>query len=409
MASRLRNLMPAMMRRRRFRFAREGLVYLGITVVVGTLAFFFNEAPMLVLVFGIVCAPVLLSGPLALAAIARVRAARRLPRTAFAGEEFTVEITLENRKRLLDAMAMVVEDSLWPIDADFQPRVFFPRVPPGATDMQRYRVVIPERGRYRFGRLRISTRFPFGFFERSRALAAPGELIVYPRLGTIRPRFYQTQQQLQPLAAGTRPRRTHTQEEYHGLRDYRFGDSVRWIHWRTSARRGQLMVKEFEHHPSQQFVVLLDPWLPRKPMPQDRANLELAVSFVATLTAEVCGGMNARLQVAGAGPEPWVLQGTANQRLVHAVLSRLAEQRGGTGDEARGLFSHVDPRHVQRAHVVVVSTRAVEPDDLWPPDGPSSAARTVSVLNASAGDLGRWFDYDRGPGPAVPEPVKQSV
>ena len=36
-----------------------------------------------------------------------------------------------------------------------------------------------------------------------------------------------------------------------------------WIHWRTSARRGELMVKEFEQQNEQDLAILIDPWLPR--------------------------------------------------------------------------------------------------------------------------------------------------
>ena len=47
--------------------------------------------------------------------------------------------------------------------------------------------------------------------------------------------------------------------DFHGLRQYRTGDSLRWIHWRTSARRGQLMVKEYEDVPGEDLVLVFDP------------------------------------------------------------------------------------------------------------------------------------------------------
>src|SRR5262249_49364986 len=57
-----------------------------------------------------------------------------------------------------------------------------------------------------------------------------------------------------------RPRRHPTaQAEFHGLRAFRSGDSPRWIHWRTSARCGELMVREFEDVPPDHLVLVVEP------------------------------------------------------------------------------------------------------------------------------------------------------
>ena len=91
----------------------------------------------------------------------------------------------------------------------------------------------------------------------------PDELLVYPRIGQLTRRWFQIQRQATENRRGQRHDRSAQQEEYHGLRDYRSGDSPRWIHWRTSARRGELMVKEFEQQNEQDLAILIDPWLPR--------------------------------------------------------------------------------------------------------------------------------------------------
>jgi uncharacterized protein (DUF58 family) len=48
--------------------------------------------------------------------------------------------------------------------------------------------------------------------------------------------------------------------EFHGVREYRQGDNPRWIHWRRSARTGQLVIREHTVVHDSQLIVVLDPW-----------------------------------------------------------------------------------------------------------------------------------------------------
>ena len=79
--------------------------------------------------------------------------------------------------------------------------------------------------------------------------------LIYPRIGHMTRRWFQIQRKATENRQGQRHDSSAQQVEYHGLRDYRSGDSPRWIHWRTSARRGELMVKEFEHQNEQDLAI----------------------------------------------------------------------------------------------------------------------------------------------------------
>ena len=65
--------------------------------------------------------------------------------------------------------------------------------------------------------------------------------------------------------AGThrRERRHGTEGDFYGVREWRSGDSRRWIHWRSSARSGELVVRQFEQPRNRDVAVLLDLWQPR--------------------------------------------------------------------------------------------------------------------------------------------------
>ena len=139
---------------------------------------------------------------------------------------------------------------------------------------------------------------------------SPTRFVVYPTIGRLTRRWFQMQRQATENRRGQRHDRSAQQVEYHGLRDYRSGDSPRWIHWRTSARRGELMVKEFEQQNEQDLAILIDPWLPRtKAAPEQREALEQAISFAATLCLETCRHQGRRLVLGWTGAAPGVRQG----------------------------------------------------------------------------------------------------
>ena len=74
---------------------------------------------------------------------------------------------------------------------------------------------------------------------------------------------------------------TRASGDFFGVREWQAGDSVRWIHWRGTARHGQLMVRQFEKHRRRDIVLLLDLWQPSQPDEEHLENVELAVCFAA--------------------------------------------------------------------------------------------------------------------------------
>ncbi len=115
------------------------------------------------------------------------------------------------------------------------------------------RWLLPRRGRYRLPGVDIVTRFPFGLFEKRRELDEPADVVVYPAarpidewMTTVSARFGDVSQNKR--GAG---------EEYFGLRDYRPGEDQRLIHWKSSARRGDVVVRESERQEQRAVEVCL--------------------------------------------------------------------------------------------------------------------------------------------------------
>lgn len=117
----------------------------------------------------------------------------------------------------------------------------------------RVTTICRERGRYQLGPLRLSTSDPFGLFPMSRDLTPTTNVVVYPMTFDIH-RFAIP---VGVLSGGEAlRRRTHyVTTNAAGVRDYAPGDSFNRIHWRSTARRGRLIVKEFELDP------LADVWI----------------------------------------------------------------------------------------------------------------------------------------------------
>jgi uncharacterized protein (DUF58 family) len=118
------------------------------------------------------------------------------------------------------------------------------------------RTLCIQRGEFQLGPLRIVTGDPFGLFEMERKISAMSRLVVYPSTVEI-PEF--------ALPIGILPggdalrRRTHyITSNAAGVRDYVPGDSINRIHWRSTARRDRLIVKEFELDPLADIWLMMD-------------------------------------------------------------------------------------------------------------------------------------------------------
>src|SRR5262249_35916154 len=220
------------------------------------------------------------------------------------------------------------------------------------------------------------------------------ELIVYPRLGQLSRRWFLVQRQATENRRGQRHDRSAQQIEYHGLRDYRSGDSPRWVHWRTSARRGELMVKEFEQQNEQDLALLVAPWFPRsKATYEQRESVEQVISFAATICLETCRHHGRRLVLGWTGPSPGVRHGPASVKLLHELLEQLAVLRASSEGGLAELLDVLPPVVLREAMIIVVSTRPLnlleEADRSRRLAGTSARgiAGRISLLNASQGDL----------------------
>jgi uncharacterized protein (DUF58 family) len=276
------------------------------------------------------------------------------------------------------------------------PRLLFTYLPAGQSRSGVYRGRISQRGRSRLGPLRVLTRFPFGLFCGRMTFGQSGMLVVYPRLGRLT-RGWLARHHESFAGSDRRERRSGGEGDFYGVRPWQRGDSRRRIHWRTSARAGKLMVRQFEQPRNRDVAVLLDLWWPEQPDARHAANVELAVSFAATVIANLCrkGGSSVYLGTVDTAPQYG--GGPASSALVEELMERLAVVEAQHDDRLADLLADALARTGPGMEIVLISTRPVDLGDaqrfgrLSSDPARQASLRRVRVVDTSSEELGRYF------------------
>lgn len=185
----------------------------------------------------------------------RVAGSRRLsPARVPAGSEARVHLRIDNVSRLPSGLLML-QDRV-PYVLGPRPRFVLDRVEPGGRREVSYRVRSDLRGRYPLGPLQLRLSDPFGMCELSRGFSSYDTLTVVPRVEPL------PAVRLAGEAAGYGDGRQRSLalagEDDVIPRGYRHGDDLRRVHWRSTARYGELMVRREEQPQRARCTVLLD-------------------------------------------------------------------------------------------------------------------------------------------------------
>ena len=301
----------------------------------------------------------------------RLYVRRRVPARVRALEEFEADVTVKNEKRYGSFGVFIEEARPALLAAGRRPAAFIPAIGGRKTARAVWTTSFTRRGEHTLEGVALETRFPFGLIARRIEIAAPQEVLVLPATFRVKPELLARASASEGVA-----RRLLVTEErrdvVRSLRDYRPGDHPRSIHWRASAHRGTLVVKDFEKTEPERALVVLDTFATPgsakggvgvspaheraggTPAPLADDVLEAAVSLAASLlTALRDRGM--KVGLAARTPLPEVHppdRGTSVARL-HAALARLTPP--GDGDLA-ALVQKARPA-TERARVILVTTR----------------------------------------------------
>jgi len=258
------------------RVTREGWFYFAFTLAVGVAAINTGNN-LLYLVLGLLVSLLLLSAFLSETVLSGLRIGRELPPYGVVGQPFRVGVVVENRKRRLASHSLVISE----LGVDGA-RTFVARVGPGESVRAFWTGVEPRRGVLRLSGFRITTRFPFGLFEKNREVFLPAEIPIHP-LGLA-----SGDAEVLSAAPGQVPVPAPGQGlDFHALRAYRPGDDLRQIHWKATAKTGRLVALERERERQRRVTLLVDTRQARAPEDLDGAADRL-VAVARRLVGEGC-------------------------------------------------------------------------------------------------------------------------
>jgi uncharacterized protein (DUF58 family) len=266
-----------------YKLTREGIIYLGAVFIL-VLAAVNTGNNMLFMILACALAGILISGVLSRAVLTGVNLHFDMPEHIFAEQPVLAEVELQNEKQMLPSFSLrVVGDpkstavkgsaSNAPRRSDILSKpVFFPYIPRQSSSRQKVEVTFPHRGVYRQDSFGIRTRFPFGFFEKTRIVDSNLEIVVYPRVTEAEP-FYD----VLPLISGEMASQFRGRgHELHALRAYTPTDSARFVDWKVTARTGHLMVREFAREDERRVLLVFDPYVGPAPTSSDQESAEQA-------------------------------------------------------------------------------------------------------------------------------------
>ncbi|WP_230880833.1 DUF58 domain-containing protein [Planomonospora sp. ID91781] len=210
----------------------------------------------------------------------RLSCARRLdPPRAEVGSEASVTLRLENVTRLPTGL-LLIEDTV-PYALGARPRFVLDRVEPRGVREIEYRVRSDLRGRFPIGPLSIRISDPFGLVELTRSFTVSDTLVVTPQVVAL------PHVRLSGEWTGGGDSRTRSVaaagDDDIAPREYRQGDDLRRVHWRSTARYGELMVRREEQQWQSRGALLLDTRRHAHRGEGPRSSFEVAVSAAASI------------------------------------------------------------------------------------------------------------------------------
>lgn len=254
------------------RITRPGLGWAAIALMLAIIGW--SKGINLLLLLGyFLLALLLVNAWVARRMIRNVKGRRRPGVAVFAGERVAHSVEIENASNQVAAI-LIVDGA-----AGREARWLLPDFPPGGSETLRAEWTFPARGRYPVGPLAVQSEFPLGLVCWEQAIEPPVDQLVLPSVGRVDVDDLRRWVARSSSGEGQTRRPARRQSpglgDVRGVRPYRPGDSPRDIHWRTTARRNMLVVREYDQTDPIHLVVILDPWVP---VGDASADLEWALS-----------------------------------------------------------------------------------------------------------------------------------
>lgn len=359
----------------------EGIVFVIVLGFVAVCAVLRN-VNLLVVVSGMMFAPLLLSWRINRHAIRHIVAQRAPPRRIHAGQTVSIQWKADNSSSV-NSFNVSIQDTIrqtvsgsgtvaplrrWSRD-ESRGVVVFDRIECGQTRFSSYRVLFSERGLYEAGPAIVSSRFPLPLIKCWFRTTQLAQMYVAPRLGELADNWDQI---ISRNASGSELRsriRGPEEDEFFAIRKWRSGDNMRKIHWRSTAKYRYPMVKQFDRLVNQDSAVVLDLFAdPARldeclPYEQTRAVCETILSFAATLLTRWSDTSVGKFKIGIAGEDLAVCSSFNHAEFTRATMQQLAVAQSSPTPKIEQAIAAVSESISRETPCYVFSTRP-RPDDL---------------------------------------------
>lgn len=263
--------------RRSIRITSEGTRFLLFTIGIGIAAINTGNN-LFYLLLAMMMSLIVISGLLSELCLRRLEFHRHVPDLITANDPTTVTLSVTNRNAYFPSFSLRLFDVAGGQDVDRG--LFVDHVPAQRSLLLSYPLLATARGWILLSAVRVETLFPFGLFLKRALYPVEAKILVGPPIKPLSLRFVEDlANEGQGLSL---PRRGHGTQLYN-LRLYQPGDDSRNIHWMTTARTAQLIVRETEAEDQRRIIIILS-----NVAPDDCDSLfERSVTLAASLLSQL--------------------------------------------------------------------------------------------------------------------------
>jgi uncharacterized protein (DUF58 family) len=313
-----------------------------------------------------------------------------------AGESLDVHYRLTNPKHWLPACAIRITEARFTGTLDLVPDGYCLHLGPRQSTLVMAHLIPARRGIIELREQRVCSSFPLGFITRALHVMQVQRIVVYPRIGFLSRQLLARSRTFSSTGSMT-SLRSEGSDEFFSLREYIPGDPIRSIHWKRSARTGQLVVRNMTSDSPPTIVVVVD----LRFWATTQNGLELSERAIELAAAWICRGLmdhfSVGLQVPGnPRPTPTMINSSRGQRQV--LLESLARI-----DVAAIRPQTVSPcyeKQAKYAEYVIVNLRGEDARfDMVPP------GCAYTLLSMDDPNAHEWVSYTPRKTQTPPEPA----
>jgi uncharacterized protein (DUF58 family) len=249
---------------------------------------------------------------------------RRNPARARRGDTLVMELEIRSRPGLSHC-GLIVADVNPVCGLGLEPIIWVSGLRGGETLLVSYEFEAAVRGEHELGPVEVTTTDPLGLFRRRREIQCPGRLLVLPAWEPVALLPFNSRQRSY-LVGVERASVEGEGQEFFGIREYRPGDGMRFVHWRTTARYRRPMVRQFENESRPNISIFLDTSMPAEDDETAEAALDRIAATGLSLALHILD-TGSRVSCAAAGQETGHLDTLGGEVQRQQVLQYIARLR----------------------------------------------------------------------------------